>query len=85
MGLVSAKLDTRVTEDITQVFRAMVIKGWADYTEKAEPGSVGMESAPALVDEVELWTRRIQAIDSGDLKVYRIHALKKDPGLGMTH
>ncbi len=85
VGLVSAKLDTRVTEDITQVFRAMVIKGWADYTEKAEPGSVGMESAPALVDEVELWTRRIQAIDSGDLKVYRIHALKKDPGLGLTH
>ena len=85
VGLVGARLNTRVTEDITKVFRAMVIKGWSDYTEKAEPGSVGLESAPALVDEVELWTRRIQAIDSGDLKVYRIHAFKKEPGLGMSH
>jgi SAM-dependent methyltransferase len=85
VGLVGARLDIRVTEDITDVFRAMVIKGWANYTENAEPGSVGMESAPALVDEVELWTRRIQAIDSGDLKVYRIHAFKKEPSLGMSH
>jgi len=85
VGLVSARLNIRVTEDITKVFRAMVIKGWANYTDNAEPGSVGLDTAPALVDEVELWTRRIQAIDSGDLKVYRIHAFKKEPGLGMSH
>jgi hypothetical protein len=85
VGLAGAKLDIRVTEDITKEFRAMVIKGWADYTESTKAGSVGLESAPALVDEVELWTRRVQAIDSGDLKVCRIHAFKKEAGLGMTH
>ena len=85
IGLIAAKLEVRVTEDITETFRAMVIKGWADYTASTESGSVGSESAPALVDEVELWTRRIQAIDSGDLKVYRIHAFKKERGLGMSH
>ena len=84
VGLVSAKLDVRVTEDITKAFRAMVIKGWADYTESTQEGSVGLETAPTLVDEVELWTRRIQAIDSGDLKVCRIHAYKKVGGLTMS-
>ncbi len=84
-GLAGAKLDIRVAEDITKTFRAMVIKGWADYTESAKTGSVGMDSAPALVDEVELWTRRIQAIDSGDLKVCRVHAFKKDTGLMMSN
>ena len=79
------RLDIRVAEDVTKAFRAMVIKGWADYTDSAGPGSVGMESAPTLVDEVELWTRRIQAIDSGDLKVCRIHAFKKDSGLMMSN
>ncbi len=74
------RLDIRVTEDVTKAFRAMVIKGWADYTESTGPGSVGNEFAPALVDEVELWTRRIQAIDSGDLKVCRVHAFKKEMG-----
>ena len=85
VGLAGAKLDIRVTEDITKEFRAMVIKGWADYTESTERGSVGTESAPALVDEVELWTRRIQAIDSGDLKVCRIHAFKKNVGQMMSN
>ncbi len=84
VGLAGARLDIRVTEDVTKVFRAMVIKGWADYTGSTRPGSIGMETAPALVDEVELWTRRIQAIDSGDLKVCRIHAFKKDTGLMMS-
>ncbi len=84
VGLAGAKLDIRVAEDITQAFRALVIKGWADYTESTRPGSVGVETAPALVDEVELWTRRIQAIDSGDLKVCRIHAFKKNAGLMMS-
>ena len=85
VGLVDAKLEVRVTEDITKDYRAMVIKGWSDYTGSAESGGVGKESAPALVEEVELWTRRIQAIDSGDLKVFRIHAFKKEEGLGMSH
>jgi SAM-dependent methyltransferase len=85
VGLVSAKLEVRVTEDITKDYRAMVIKGWSDYTGSAEAGGVGKESAPSLVEEVELWTRRIQAIDSGDLKVFRFLAFKKDAGLGMSH
>ncbi len=85
VGLTTARLDVRVTEDITKAYRAMVIKGWADYTEATQEGGVDVKTAPALVDEVELWTRRIQAIDSGDLKVCRIHAFKKEAGLGMSH
>ena len=84
-ALAGARLDTRVVEDVTKAFRAMVIKGWADYTESTRPGSVGIETAPALVDEVELWTRRIQAIDSGDLKVCRVHAFKKKHGPMMSN
>ena len=77
-ALATVHLDIRVAEDVTKMFRAMVIKGWADYTQSTRRGSIGEEAAPALVDEVELWSRRIQAIDSGDLKVCRIHAFKKD-------
>jgi hypothetical protein len=54
VGLLGAKLETRVTVDITKVFRALVINGWADDTESTKRGRVGMESALALVDEVEL-------------------------------
>ncbi len=79
-ALATVHLDIRVAEDVTKMFRAMVIKGWADYTQSTRRGSIGEEAAPALVDEVELWSRRIQAIDSGDLKVCRVHAFKKEMG-----
>ncbi len=77
-ALTTVRLDIRVVEDVTEMFRAMVIKGWADYIQSTRRGSIGEEAAPALVDEVELWTRRIQAIDSGDLKVCRVHVFKKE-------
>ncbi len=77
-ALTTVHLDIRVAEDVTKMFRAMVIKGWADYTQSTRRGSIGEEAAPALVDEVELWSRRIQAIDSGDLKVCRMHVFKKE-------
>ncbi len=83
-ALAELHLDIRVAEDMTKKFRAMVIKGWADYIDSTRRGSVGGGGAPALVDEVELWTRRIQVIDSGDLKVYRILALKKDTDAMMS-
>ena len=83
-ALTTVRLDIRVVEDVTEMFRAMVIKGWADYIQSTRRGSIGEEAAPALVDEVELWTRRIQAIDSGDLKVCRVHVFKKATGRMMS-
>lgn len=77
-ALASAHLEIRVKEDVTKVFRSMVIQGWSDYIGATPRGSVGEDSAPMLLDEIELWTRRVQAIDSGDLKVCRVHTFKKE-------
>ena len=77
-ALANLQLEIRVTEDVTEAFRTLVIQGWSDYIGATPRGSVGEDSAPTLIDEVELWTRRVQAIDSGDLKVCRVHAFKKD-------
>ncbi len=73
-ALANLQLEIRVTEDVTEAFRTLVIQGWSDYIGATPRGSVGEDSAPTLIDEVELWTRRVQAIDSGDLKVCRVHA-----------
>ncbi len=77
-ALTGLHLDIRVTEDVTETFRAMVIKGWTDYIQSTRRGRLSADTARVLVDEVERWTRRIQAIDSGDLKVCRMHVFKKD-------
>lgn len=71
-------LDIRVVEDNTDAFHKNVIAAWADYIRAIRSSGVNDETAAALVDEVELWTRRMQLIENGDLRICRIHALKKD-------
>ena len=71
-------LEIRVTEDITESFQRMVTQDWAGYISEARKAGIDHETAPALVDEVEIWTRRMQAIDSGGIKVCRMHVIKKD-------
>ena len=58
-------------------------EGWANYLGELD-GKVDECLAPILVEEVELWTRRMQCLDSGDLRVCRIHAFRKGVGQLMS-
>ncbi len=77
-ALATLHLDIRVAEDITDQFHAMVTRAWAQYIKVLQNRGVEPEGAPVLVQEVELWARRVQAIEAGNLQVFRFHALKKD-------
>ena len=74
--LADDKLDVRVTEDITDSFRRRAIGAWADLTASTEGSTLTAELKQCLIAELERWTRRIAAFDSGDLKVYRVYVLK---------
>lgn len=71
------KLDIRITEDITTPHKDLIVKGWADYMAQVQMAGLDHELLGALVDEAEIWARRVELLDSGDLKVCRIHVLKK--------
>ena len=68
--------DVRVVEDISDRFKTMVLQGWADFLSSIESTGLDHAMGAALVSEVELWTRRTQALESGEVRVCRIHALK---------
>ena len=68
--------DVRVSEDMTAGYRSMVLKGWAGLTAATEGASLDPELVKVLVDELERWTRRIAALDAGDLKLVRFFAIK---------
>src|SRR5262249_6401179 len=70
------RLDLRVTEDITKEVRANVIKCLADLLDKSEIIKSDPRLAEPLTDHVALWTRRVAAIDSGDIGFFRFHAFK---------
>jgi SAM-dependent methyltransferase len=71
------KMDVRVAEDMTAEFRGLVLEGWGRLAQALKPKSLDPEEAKGLTHEVELWSRRIAAFDSGDLKVARLYAIKK--------
>ncbi len=68
--------DIRVVEDITKGARRRIFEGWQKFIDTHEPGSIPAELVPSLVDEAEHWARRVAALDSGNIRVYRIYALK---------
>ncbi len=75
------KIEIRITEDITDNFRMLVMKGWADYLASASQEGLSAQMAETVVSEAELWARRVKAFESGDLRVCRIYGLKKQGNL----
>jgi SAM-dependent methyltransferase len=75
--LQALKMDVRVAEDMTPEFRSLVLEGWARLAGGLKPNSLAPDEAQGLTHEVELWSRRIAAFDSGDLRMARLYAIKK--------
>ena len=51
--------------------------GWVDFTRYSpEKSSHAKVLADSLVKEVEMWNRRVAALDAGVLKVRRYYAIK---------
>ncbi|MSO71755.1 MAG: methyltransferase domain-containing protein [Alphaproteobacteria bacterium] len=61
-------------EDMTDSYRKTVIEGWATFLAGLHLKDLGEGEAAALVDEAELWLRRIMAFEHSALRVIRIHA-----------
>lgn len=70
------KFDIRISEDLSDRQRTMILDAWNRMLKELPKGRLSNETRGALLDEAELWLRRVAAIEGGDLRVYRFHALK---------
>lgn len=68
-------LDLRIREDITETHKNLILGALRDLTQHLERYAMDLETKTNVLDEVELWARRVDAINRG-LKVYRFYALK---------
>lgn len=75
------KLDLRVVEDMTDEFRELVIKGWANLAEVMEGKSLDPDEAKGLARELQIWQRRLAAFACGELRVVRIFGIKQSAGV----
>lgn len=75
----SLGLDVRITEDVTDEYRAEVLVGMTTLQERRrEIHKLDDATAELLIAEAEMWAARIAALDSDCVRVYRIYARKLD-------
>ena len=68
-------LDLRIAEDISDTHRHLILAALQDFTQYLEQYALAHETKVAVMDEIELWARRVTALDNG-LRCYRFYALK---------
>lgn len=73
--------EVRVSEDMTDDLKALVLKGWQRLVSGFKPGSLSPEAAEAVLGEAEIWCRRMALFDANELRCYRIHAFKYESTL----
>ncbi len=74
-ALKARKLDVRISEDMTPIQRRLVLRALGHLLEHLDAHAMPQPTKLAVLDEVELWARRMDAFDAG-LRVYRFYCMK---------
>ncbi len=77
--------DVRVAEDQSARHIALVVHGWHGLVHSLEGGHPSHLFAKALVNEAELWARRISLMHAGRIRLVRWHAFAKGPARARPH
>jgi SAM-dependent methyltransferase len=72
-------IDVRVATDDTDRYCAMAIDAWSEFVKQITADPVGEDMVIPIIREVELWSRRIAAMQAGELKIYRFTGIKRKP------
>lgn len=67
--------DLRIREDITETYIKLILGAWDAFSHMMPKGRPDSDTEQAIFEEAELWLRRIAAMKTGDLRVYRYFAL----------
>ncbi|MGH6954800.1 MAG: methyltransferase domain-containing protein [Alphaproteobacteria bacterium] len=73
------QVDIRINEDITDDYCRLVRQGWTTFRREFEKQNHDSSLSRAVIAESDLWVRRLAALSSGGLRVFRIHVLKRLP------
>lgn len=72
-------IDIRVTSDDSERYCTSALKSWADFVEHISETPVGDDLVIHLSREADRWSKRVAAMKSGDLRMYRISGIKQKP------
>jgi SAM-dependent methyltransferase len=75
--LAKLSVDVRVATDDSDAYCAEILAAWKSFVPTVGDDALGVDLVLPMVDEAEFWARRLAAIQSGDLRIFRITCLKK--------
>jgi cyclopropane fatty-acyl-phospholipid synthase-like methyltransferase len=78
-GFAQRNLDLRISEDITETHRNLILVALQGLREHLEKHSLDIATKANVMEEVELWAQRVAAFERG-LKVFRFYAMKPPDG-----
>lgn len=67
--------DVRLAEDISTRHMRLALAGWRHFVRLLARDRPGPERAAAVVQEAELWTRRLRLMHGGRIRLMRWHAI----------
>jgi hypothetical protein len=76
-ALTERGLDVRIRQDITPLYRGLVVGGFKRLAGQIGRGAVSRDQLAPVLAETERWARRVAALDRGALRCYRFHAIKQ--------
>lgn len=78
-AFIHRNLDLRIAEDMTETQRGLILHGLNAFTQHLAHYSMDNATKVNVLNEIEIWARRMQAFAAG-LRVYRFYAIKpNDP------
>ncbi len=73
--LAELRLDVRVFADNTDTWRSHIMRGWSKLVDGLGDDMPSRAFVDVLMTEAELWHDQVQALDSGQLRFLRVHAI----------
>lgn len=75
-ALKELKFDIRISEDRSDMQIAAIERGWSEFLRAAARDGRLAGHGDLALREADLWTRRANALKGGNLRLYRLHAIK---------
>ncbi len=75
-ALAAAQFDVRIVEDVSPEMRHLITLGWARFAEALRQTNFDRRLGVALADELALWLARLRVLESREVGVFRVHAIK---------
>jgi len=70
-------MEIRAVDDITARYTKEISSGWKQYLHKVDEELPDSRFLPWILKEVRMWAKRVELLQSGDVRLYRVYARRK--------